>query len=228
MRFARDCIGVSSTWRSWSCMVIKVNDLDIGYGGDVTVKDDIAELAEVADVSNMASDDVTCDVADDSDTASDNVAACFFFSYLVTIMGLTIPWSFILAIVDGCSVLVKCHIQQRGILLIIVLGDWVLSALTLAAACSTASVVDLLLHSDGSYCPPKFCSRYQISAAMAFLSWFLFISFQSLVTPIFVIFHALFKEKKIVIGLGQHNLNIKSSKVICGKHIISSKMIQAR
>jgi len=49
----------------------------------------------------------------------------------------------------------------------------VLSTLTLAAACSTASVVDLLLHSDGSFCPPKFCSRYQISAAMAFLSWFL-------------------------------------------------------
>ncbi|KAL9391517.1 hypothetical protein Peur_015437 [Populus x canadensis] len=95
------------------------------------------------------------------------------FCYLVTIMGLTIPWSFTLAIVDGYSVLVKCPARQPGILLIIVLGDWVLSTLTLAAACSTASVVDLLLHSDGSYCPPKFCSRYQISAAMAFLSWFL-------------------------------------------------------
>lgn len=95
------------------------------------------------------------------------------FCYLVTIMGLTIPWSFTLAIVDGYSVLVKCPVRQPGILLIIVLGDWVLSTLTLAAACSTASVVDLLLHSDGSYCPPKFCSRYQISAAMAFLSWFL-------------------------------------------------------
>ncbi|KAJ4716434.1 CASP-like protein [Melia azedarach] len=95
------------------------------------------------------------------------------FCYLVTIMGLVIPWSATLAIVDGYSVLVKCPMRQPGILLIIVIGDWVLSILTLAAACSTASVVDLLLHTDNSYCPPKFCSRYQISSAMAFLTWFL-------------------------------------------------------
>ncbi|KAK9286445.1 hypothetical protein L1049_014842 [Liquidambar formosana] len=95
------------------------------------------------------------------------------FCYLVTIMGLVIPWSFTLALVDGYSVLVKCPLRQPGILLIIVLGDWVLSILTLAAASSTASVVDLLLDAGGSNCPPKFCSRYQISAAMAFMSWFL-------------------------------------------------------
>ncbi|KAI6701240.1 hypothetical protein NL676_015564 [Syzygium grande] len=95
------------------------------------------------------------------------------FCYLVTIMGLNIPWSFTLALVDGYSVLVKCPLRQPGVLFIIVIGDWVLSTLTLAAASSTASVVDLLVHADGSYCPPKFCSRYQISAAMAFLSWFL-------------------------------------------------------
>ncbi|KAL7002736.1 hypothetical protein U1Q18_003892 [Sarracenia purpurea var. burkii] len=95
------------------------------------------------------------------------------FCFLVTIMGLVIPWSFTLALVDGYSVLVKCPIRQPGVLLIVVVGDWVLSVLTLAAACSTASVVDLLLNADSSYCPPKFCSRYLMSAAMAFLSWFL-------------------------------------------------------
>ncbi|XP_062177375.1 CASP-like protein 5C1 [Alnus glutinosa] len=95
------------------------------------------------------------------------------FCYLVTIMGLVIPWSFTLALVDGYSVLVKCPIRQPGIVLIIVIGDWVLSILTLGAACSTASVVDLLLNSNGSNCPPKLCSRYQISAVMAILSWFL-------------------------------------------------------
>ncbi|XVF68192.1 hypothetical protein PTKIN_Ptkin10aG0184800 [Pterospermum kingtungense] len=97
------------------------------------------------------------------------------FCYLVTIMGLVIPWSFTLALVDGYSVLVKCPVpvRQPGILLIIAAGDWVLSVLTLAAACSTASVVDLLSHSGGSYCPPKCCSRYQLSAAMAFLTWIL-------------------------------------------------------
>ncbi|XP_050231564.1 CASP-like protein 5C1 isoform X2 [Mercurialis annua] len=95
------------------------------------------------------------------------------FRYLVTVMGLAIPWSLTLAIVDGYSVLVKCSIRQQGIVVIIIVGDWVLSLLTLAAACSTASVVDLLLHSDSSYCPRKVCGRFQISAAMAFLSWFL-------------------------------------------------------
>lgn len=95
------------------------------------------------------------------------------FCFLVTIMGLVIPWSFTLALVDGYSVLVKCPLRQPGILVIVVVGDWVLSILTLAAACSTASVAEILFTADGSYCPPNLCSRYLISAAMAFLSWFL-------------------------------------------------------
>lgn len=48
-----------------------------------------------------------------------------YYSYLVTIMGLVIPWSFTLALVDGYSVLVKCSIRQPGVLLIIIVGDWV-------------------------------------------------------------------------------------------------------
>lgn len=49
----------------------------------------------------------------------------------------------------------------------------VLSIFSLAAACASAGVIDLLLHINGTYCPPKFCVRYQVSSAMAFLSWFL-------------------------------------------------------
>ncbi|RZC87060.1 hypothetical protein C5167_041994 [Papaver somniferum] len=95
------------------------------------------------------------------------------FCYLVTVMGLVLPWSFTLAMVDAYSLCAKCPLRQPGILWIIIMGDWVLSILALAAACSTAAVMDLLLQNDGSYCPPKFCSRYQFSAAMAFLSWIL-------------------------------------------------------
>ncbi|XP_058069165.1 CASP-like protein 5C1 [Magnolia sinica] len=95
------------------------------------------------------------------------------FCYLVTIMGLVIPWSFTLAMVDGYSIFVGCGLRQPGIMVIIVVGDWVLSLLSLAAACATASVINVLPHINGSYCPSKFCSRYQLSAAMAFLSWFL-------------------------------------------------------
>lgn len=49
----------------------------------------------------------------------------------------------------------------------------VLSYQLLAAACSTASITNLLLHADKSYCPENLCSRYQLSTAMAFLAWFL-------------------------------------------------------
>ncbi|KAK4393376.1 CASP-like protein 5C3 [Sesamum angolense] len=65
--------------------------------------------------------------------------------------------------------------RQRGVLSIVVLGDWVLSFLSLAASCSTASVSSLLLASEG-FCIGKLCTRYQLSAAMAFLSWFLSLS----------------------------------------------------
>ncbi|KAL0376124.1 UNVERIFIED_CONTAM: CASP-like protein 5C1 [Sesamum calycinum] len=95
------------------------------------------------------------------------------FCFLVTIMGLVIPWSFTLALLDGYSILAKFPIHQSGMLQVIILGDLVLSILTLAAASSTASIVDLLLKADVSFCPPRICSRYQISAAMAFLSWVL-------------------------------------------------------
>ncbi|KAH7520094.1 CASP-like protein ARALYDRAFT_485429 [Ziziphus jujuba] len=95
------------------------------------------------------------------------------FCYLVTVMGLVVPWSMTLVVVDAYSVFVKCLPRQPKIVIILILGDWVLSYLSLAAACSTASVTDVLLDAGASYCPAKLCSRYQLSAAMAFLSWFL-------------------------------------------------------
>ncbi|PNY12523.1 hypothetical protein L195_g009154, partial [Trifolium pratense] len=49
----------------------------------------------------------------------------------------------------------------------------VMSYLSLAAACSAASVTDILHQAGESHCPAKSCGRYQLSAAMAFLSWFL-------------------------------------------------------
>ncbi|KAJ6907377.1 hypothetical protein NC651_017932 [Populus alba x Populus x berolinensis] len=97
----------------------------------------------------------------------------FFVSFLVTVMGLVIPWSLVLVLADAYSVFVKSLDLQRRNLLMIIIGDLVLSFLSLAAACSTASVADLLLDVGKSFCPAKLCSRYQLSAAMAFLSWFL-------------------------------------------------------
>ncbi|KAL3814173.1 hypothetical protein ACJIZ3_015441 [Penstemon smallii] len=101
-------------------------------------------------------------------------SSSLFFIVLVTVMGLVIPWSFTLALLDGYSILVKCPLRHSGILHVVITGDSVLSILTLAAASSTASIVDLLLKADDvSFCSQRLCSRYQISAVMAFLSWFL-------------------------------------------------------
>ncbi|KAM7252205.1 hypothetical protein ACFE04_024088 [Oxalis oulophora] len=94
------------------------------------------------------------------------------FSYLVTVMGLLIPWSVMLALVDAYSVFVKSLPRHPRIVVIIIFGDLALSFLTLAAACSTASVTDILLGVQG-YCEGRSCSRFQLSAAMAFLAWFL-------------------------------------------------------
>ncbi|PSS21347.1 CASP-like protein [Actinidia chinensis var. chinensis] len=93
------------------------------------------------------------------------------FCFLVTIMGLVIPWSLTLALMDAYSVFFKRPSRQPGVMSIIVVGDWVLSFLSLAAASSTASVTDILITSYS--CRAKLCSRYQLSAAVTFLSWFL-------------------------------------------------------
>ncbi|KMT08541.1 hypothetical protein BVRB_6g138220 [Beta vulgaris subsp. vulgaris] len=95
------------------------------------------------------------------------------FCFLVTVMGLVIPWSMTLGLVDAYSVFVKSPSRQPGVMTVIVVGDWVLSFLSLGAASSTASVAHILMVASVPPCPLKICSRYSLSAAMAFLSWFM-------------------------------------------------------
>ncbi|KAF5451386.1 hypothetical protein F2P56_026499 [Juglans regia] len=98
------------------------------------------------------------------------------FCYLVTVMGLVIPWSLTLLAVDAFSVFIRRLPRQPRIISVVIVGDLVLSFLLLAAASSTASVTDILRDAGRSYCPAKLCGRYQLSAAMAFLSWSLTVS----------------------------------------------------
>ncbi|KAB1214632.1 hypothetical protein CJ030_MR5G002863 [Morella rubra] len=79
------------------------------------------------------------------------------FCYLVTVMGLVIPWSMILVVVDVYCVFVRGLPRQPRIILVIIAGDLILSGLLLAAASSTASVTDLLHDAGGIYCPAKLC-----------------------------------------------------------------------
>ncbi|KAK6128649.1 hypothetical protein DH2020_012316 [Rehmannia glutinosa] len=98
------------------------------------------------------------------------------FCFLVTIMGLVVPWSLTLALVDVLSVYFKPPIRPPGILSIVVVGDWVLSFLSLAASCSAASVTGFLLASGDSFCIESLCIRYRVAAAMAFMSWLILLS----------------------------------------------------
>nr|GEU54819.1 CASP-like protein 5C3 [Tanacetum cinerariifolium] len=83
------------------------------------------------------------------------------FCFLVTIKGLMIPWSLTLALVDAFFVFVKRPYRQVQLVLVIVIGDWILSFLSLAAACSTASVLDFMVTEAGSsFCDGEMCSRY--------------------------------------------------------------------
>ncbi|KAG6485981.1 CASP-like protein 5C1 [Zingiber officinale] len=95
------------------------------------------------------------------------------FCFLVTIMGLVIPWSCTLAMFNIYSAIFPRSLRHPGLIVIVAIGDMVLSILSLAAASASAGVVDLLLHLDGTHCPPKFCGRYQLSTTMAFFAWFL-------------------------------------------------------
>ncbi|KAL2662697.1 hypothetical protein AAZV13_02G055200 [Glycine max] len=47
------------------------------------------------------------------------------FCYLVTVMGLVIPWSITLLVVDAYSVFIKCLPLQRRLIMIVFLGDMV-------------------------------------------------------------------------------------------------------
>jgi len=49
----------------------------------------------------------------------------FFVSFLVTVMGLVIPWSLVLVLADAYSVFVKSLDLQRRNLLMIIIGDLV-------------------------------------------------------------------------------------------------------
>ncbi|KAL0396661.1 UNVERIFIED_CONTAM: CASP-like protein 5C1 [Sesamum calycinum] len=93
------------------------------------------------------------------------------YCFLIMAMGLVVPWSSTLALVDTFSICVKRPVRPPGILSIVIVGDWVLSLLSLAASTSAASVTDLLLSSRDPFCTGKMCIRYQLAAAMAFLSW---------------------------------------------------------
>ncbi|KAF7825624.1 CASP-like protein 5B2 [Senna tora] len=97
------------------------------------------------------------------------------FSYLIASMGLQVLWSFGLACLDIYAVRRKRDLQNAILVSLFVVGDWVTATLSLAAACSSAGIV-VLYSKDLDFCKIHKslpCRRYQISVAMAFITWVL-------------------------------------------------------
>ncbi|KAH7548152.1 hypothetical protein ACOSP7_032498 [Xanthoceras sorbifolium] len=99
------------------------------------------------------------------------------FCYLIASMGLQVLWSFGLACLDLHALRSKRNLQNPVLVSLFVVGDWVTAILSLAGASSAAGVTVLYARDlNMNYCksPPDFsCSRFQISVALAFTSWFL-------------------------------------------------------
>ncbi|KAK9290086.1 hypothetical protein L1049_008250 [Liquidambar formosana] len=96
------------------------------------------------------------------------------FCYLIASMGLQVLWSFGLACLDVYALRIKRDLQNPVLVSLFVVGDWVTATLSLAAACSSAGVM-VLYAKDLNFCRPQMhfpCSRYQISIALAFITWF--------------------------------------------------------
>lgn len=97
------------------------------------------------------------------------------FCYLIASMGLQVLWSFGLACLDIYALSRKRILQNPFLVSLFVVGDWVTATLSLAAACSSAGIV-VLYARDLNFCMIRKglpCNRYQISVAMAFVTWVL-------------------------------------------------------
>ncbi|KAD3068412.1 hypothetical protein R6Q59_017581 [Mikania micrantha] len=97
------------------------------------------------------------------------------FCYLIASMGLQVLWSFGLACLDVYALRIKKDLQNAVLVSLFVVGDWVTATLSLAAACSSAGIV-VLYAKDLHFCTSDKmhlqCRRFEISIAMAFITWF--------------------------------------------------------
>lgn len=103
------------------------------------------------------------------------------YCYLIASMGLQVLWSLGLACLDIYALKFKRDLQNPVVLSLFAVGDWVTAFLSLAAASSSAGVT-ILYSRDLDFCSLQQipCSRFQISVAFSFITWF-FIAISSLV-----------------------------------------------
>ncbi|KAJ7526977.1 hypothetical protein O6H91_16G030100 [Diphasiastrum complanatum] len=92
------------------------------------------------------------------------------FCYLVAAMALQSVWSLALAITDAYGLLLQRTFRDSLLVSVFVVGDWVTSTLSLAAACASAGIT-VLIDNDLNECGPNHCGKYEAAVAMTFLTW---------------------------------------------------------
>ncbi|KAF5465974.1 CASP-like protein 5B3 [Juglans microcarpa x Juglans regia] len=93
------------------------------------------------------------------------------FCYLIASMGLQVIWSFVLAVLDAYSLVSKKVLHNPVLVSLFVVGDWVTATLSLAAASASAGITVLYFSDLGDCNAGEECQKYQISVALAYLSW---------------------------------------------------------
>ncbi|XP_057433639.1 CASP-like protein 5B3 isoform X2 [Lotus japonicus] len=93
------------------------------------------------------------------------------FCHLITLMGLQFIWSFTLALVDAYALVKKIFPFNPILVCRIAVGDWVTAILSLSAASASAAITVLYFHDVGHCHLGHECHKYQISVALAFMSW---------------------------------------------------------
>ncbi|RVW87408.1 CASP-like protein 5B2 [Vitis vinifera] len=96
------------------------------------------------------------------------------FCYLIASMGLQVLWSFGLACLDVYALKIKRDLQNPVLVSLFVVGGLGDSHL-IACSCMLICWVMVLYARDLDFCRAEMhipCSRFQISIALAFITWF--------------------------------------------------------
>ncbi|XP_019196014.1 PREDICTED: CASP-like protein 5B1 [Ipomoea nil] len=94
------------------------------------------------------------------------------FWCLALVMGVLTFWSLTLCCLNLHILMRKRNVHSLFLLIVICIGDWVMTILSLGVACASAAAVDFL--SKFAICSGRFlpCNMYGLSIALAFVACF--------------------------------------------------------
>ncbi|CAN6581293.1 unnamed protein product [Malus baccata var. baccata] len=106
---------------------------------------------------------------------TDRFAEFTCFCYLVSSMALQVLWSLGLACLDIYALSKKRDLQNKLLVRLFVVGDWVTATLSLAAASSSSGIAILFVR-DFHFCTGRWglpCGSYKLAVSFAFVTWIL-------------------------------------------------------